>query len=264
MKAKDLGYTNRKWVYVRDFMKALLPEDAYETLISTLPACHLPGGQNTSFEATFNNSKIWFNHIIKVEHGEMIHVSHLWKFVSRGAMIICPPGYCGIDIVIPVCLKGNALACDNMTAILIQIKPDKRHFSGDLFGYMDPFDAGLFSDGDAPLPVIRMVFALGSGDPDISFPVQERAPLASRFTSYDIWCEGLSPRTFPCVGKDLSSYQALLERSLQGSKLYDLVDVPSPFPSQSYLTRRGDARRRARQLAGHHPAHNEKYKARIR
>ena len=163
-----------------------------------------------------------------------------------------------------VCFKGNALTRENMTAILIQIKPDKRHFSGDLFGYTDPFDAGLFSDGDAPLPVIRMVFALGSDDPDVSFPAQEKSPLASRFSSYDIWCEGLSPRTFPCVGEDLSSYQALLERSLQGSKLYDLVDVPSQFPTKRYLTGRGDARRRARQLAGHHPAHNEKYKAQTR
>ena len=77
MEAKGLQYAQRKWVYVRDFMKALLPKDAYETLISTLPACYLPDGHNTSFEATFNDSKIWFNHIIKVEHGDMIHVSHL-------------------------------------------------------------------------------------------------------------------------------------------------------------------------------------------
>jgi len=177
MEAKDLLYTEHKWVYVRDFMKALLPGDAYETLISTLPACYLPDAQNTSFQAMFNDSKIWFNHIIKVEHGEMIHVSHLWKFVSRGAMIICPPGYCGVDIVIPVCFKGNALTRENMTAILIQIKPDKRHFSGDLFSYMDPFDVGLFSDGDPPLPVIRMVFALGSGDSDVTIPTQQNPGL---------------------------------------------------------------------------------------
>ena len=269
MKAKDLGHTNRqwhpktcscKWDYVRDFMEALLPQDAYEALISTPPAYHLPDGQNTSFKAVFNDSKIWFNHIIKVEHGEMIHVRHLWKFVSRGAMIICPPGNCGIDIVIPVCFKGNALTRENMTAILIQIKTDKHQFSGDLFGYMDPFDVGLFSDGDTPLPVIRMVFALGSDDPDVTFPAEEKSRLAGRFSSYDIWCEGLSQRTFAC-GDDLPSYQALLERSLQDSKLYDLVDIPVRFPTKRYISGRVDARRRARTLAGRHPAHNEKYKA---
>jgi len=61
-----------------------------------------------------------------------------------------------------------------MTSILIQIKTNinKRHFSGDL-GYMDPFDVGLFSDGDAPLPAIRIVFVLGSDDPDVTFPARK-------------------------------------------------------------------------------------------
>ena len=71
-----------------------------------------------------------------------------------------------------MCFKGNALTRENMTSILIQIKTDKRHFSGDL-GYMDPFDVGLFSDGDAPLPGIRMVFVLGLDDPDVASPARK-------------------------------------------------------------------------------------------
>ena len=40
---------------------------------------------------------------------------------------------------------------------------------------MDPFDVGLFSDGDAaaPLPAIRIVFMLGSDDPDVTFPARK-------------------------------------------------------------------------------------------
>ena len=263
MQARDTAPEDREWIFVREFMEALLPRDKYETLISTLPACHLPDDRKTSFEATFNDSKIWFNHIIKVQQGEMIHVRHLWKFVSRGAMIICPPGYFGIDIVLPVCFKGNALTRENMTAILIQVKNDKRHrrdFSVDPFDLMEPFDAGLFSDGDVPLPIIRMVFALGSDEPGVAFPAQEKSDPAGTFTSYDIWCEGMSSGTFACIGDDLSSYRTLLERSLQDSKFYDLMDLPRRFVTErSIISERGAARRRMRKLTGSHYAHNEKY-----
>jgi hypothetical protein len=211
---------DHEWIYVLEFMKALLPPDEYDAFISTLPAIHLPHTQKAALETTFNDSKIWFNHVIKINRDEKIHVSHLWKFVSRGAMIVCPRKYPGIDIVLPVCFKGNTLASDNMTAILIQVKTDERYrkdVSEDLFDHMEPFDVGLFSDGDEPLPVIRMVFALGSDECGVTFPSQEKCGLAGRFTSYDVWCAGLSPSTFACIGKDLSSYQALLKRSVQES-----------------------------------------------
>jgi len=181
-----------------------------------LAACHLPGDKNTPFEATFSDSKLWFNRVIKVDHGESIHVSHLWEFVSRGAMIIRPlsPGCHGVDIVLPVCFKGNVLTRDNMTAILIQVKI-KKDVPGNLFDSMDPFDVGLFSDGDEPLPVIRMVFALGSDECGIKFPPQDKSDQAGKFTSYDIWCAGLSRDTFACVGDELHWYQSLLKRSLR-------------------------------------------------
>ena len=266
MQARDTAHRNnidREWIYVRDFMKALLPQDAYKSLISTIPARRLPDDENSSFGATFKDSKIWFNHVIKVHQGEMINVRHLWKFVSRGAMIICPPGYFGIDIVLPVVFKGEALTRENMTAILIHVKNDKRRcgdFSVDPFDFIEPFDAGLFSSGDAPLPIIRMVFALGSDGSGVTFP-QKRSDPTGTCTSYDIWCEGLSPGTFACIRDDLSSYRALVERSFQGPRFYDLVDLPSQYVSEWPIDGRGAARRRMGKLAGSHPAHNEKYES---
>jgi len=62
----------------------------------------------------------------------------------------------------------------------------------------------FISDEDEPLPVIRMVFALGSDDSGITFPAQENSNLgASTFTSYDITfgVRDCSSRTFACVRK---------------------------------------------------------------
>jgi hypothetical protein len=192
MQARDIGqakYHQREWVFIRDFMKALLPPDNYNVLMATLPTYH-SDNRSAPSGTTFNDAKKWFNHIIRFDRGKMIHVRHLWKFVSRGAMIIFPPGYHGIDIVVPVCFKRNALSRNNMTAILIQVKGDKRYpedHSRSPFERMNPFDVRLFSEEDAPLPVIRMVFALGSDESGVTFPAaQEKSDLAGSFTSYDV------------------------------------------------------------------------------
>lgn len=102
-----------------------------------------------------------------------------------------------------------------MSAIFIQVK-NKKDIPGNLFNSMDPFDVGLFSDGDEQLPVIRMVFALGSGECGMKFPAhwQDKSDQTGKFTSYDIRCAGLSRDTFACVGDDLHWYEDLLRRSL--------------------------------------------------
>ena len=76
-----------------------------------------------------------------------VSTSVVWEFVSRGAMIIRPPGCHGADIILPVCFKGNALTRDNMMAVLFQVR-NKEDIPGNLFDSTDPFDVGLFSDGD--------------------------------------------------------------------------------------------------------------------
>jgi hypothetical protein len=205
---------------------------------------------------------MWFNHVIQLDEGEMIHISHLWKFVSRGAMIICRPGHYGIDIVLPVCFQGNTLARGNMTAILIQVKNSKRfgkNISGNLFHHMNPFDVGLFSEKDNPLPVIRIVLALGSNKCGTTIAPQPKRHYRAKFTAYDIWCAGMSTETFACVGSDQPSYVQLLDRSLQTDQAYDLVDIPEIFTTPESVLNRGDARRGLRALAGSDPAHNEKY-----
>jgi hypothetical protein len=80
---------------------------------------------------------------------------------------------------------------------------------------MDPFGVGLGSNGDIPLPTIRMVFALASEKPGVFFPTSRgHRNLPGEFTAFDVWCAGLSSETFKGIGDDLTSYHPLLQRSI--------------------------------------------------
>jgi hypothetical protein len=91
---------------------------------------------------------MWFNHVIKVEECEMISVSNLWKFITRGAMILCSNIQAGIDIVVPVCDTKRKLSRRSVTAILIQVKNSK-HYRKDI-------DKTLFGGMDYGLPDYRL------------------------------------------------------------------------------------------------------------
>ena len=86
--------------------------------------------------------------------------------IAREAAILCDNNQVGVDIVIPFTYHDGKLGRRNVSAILIQVKNDRkfsttpRHW---LFDVMNPFFVGLFNHSDdEPLPVIRMVFALAS------------------------------------------------------------------------------------------------------
>jgi len=42
-----------------------------------------------TFGAMLKDNGMWFNHVIKIEKKEIISIDHPWKFVVRGAMIVC-------------------------------------------------------------------------------------------------------------------------------------------------------------------------------
>ncbi|KAI0248394.1 hypothetical protein BJV78DRAFT_1354923 [Lactifluus subvellereus] len=249
MRARDESSDTRKWVSVIDFMKAPLPAPRYEMLKNAPPPHWRPGGSKR-FEVSFKT----------VTDGDMINIHSLWKFITRGAMIMCADNQRGVDIVLPICDPRKTLSRRNVTAILIQVKNDKAfqdRIDKTLFDGMDPFRIGLFSDGDFPLPVIRMVFALASHQPGVLFPaVPERRNHDGRFTAYDIWCAGLSPETFKDIGGDLTSYQALLQRSLQPHDVYDLKETKDQYLDESTRNARGSLRRRMEPLADTRDEHN--------
>jgi hypothetical protein len=242
--------SDRRWVSVSNFMEALLPPSAYNTLLQSAPTSWPENyDNNATFKTIFKGYGMWFNHVIKIEKPEMISIEHLWKFVVRGAMILCATNQEGIDIVLPVCDVKQDLGPDSVTAIIIQVKNAMKYnatLKGGLFNAMDT--AVLFSEPNSDVTsaqpkqkrrkvestdveskgVIRIVFALASSEPAVRFRV--RPVRRNRFdgsTTFDIWLAGLSNETFRQIqSQDLTHYKTLLERSLAPHDAFKLEDVP--------------------------------------
>ncbi|KAI0250558.1 hypothetical protein BJV78DRAFT_1218537 [Lactifluus subvellereus] len=170
MRARDESSVINKWVYVIDFMKALLPAPAYEILKDARPS-HWRPGESKPFEETFSGCAMWFNHVIRIRDSDMINIRSLWKFITRGAMVMCANKQRGIDIVLPICNTSRKLSRNNVTAILIQVKNDKtfqHQIDKMLFDGMDPFRIGLClmgtsrcrsSEWSLPSPLINPAFS---------------------------------------------------------------------------------------------------------
>jgi len=69
-------------ISVDGFFEALLPIVCYNKLQSLGPYEHR-AGEDTHFPDAFKDWRMWFNHVIKVNHEDMIHRDHLWKFLTR-------------------------------------------------------------------------------------------------------------------------------------------------------------------------------------
>ena len=255
--ARGASLINKRWITVADFMKALLPPSDYEKLRVSRPTFWREE-DDKPFEEIFQDYGMWFNHVIKIEDTKMISAENLWKFVTRGAMILCTNNQEGIDIVLPICDATQKLSRHSMTAILIQVKNDdkfKKNLQKVLFDGMNPLKLGIFhkdrsstrvtskststtpktpkstSNSVTPKPVIRLVFALASSEAEAGVIFRTRANADRKiyfdqFTAFDIWFAGLSSKTFRQIGKDSEPYRILLERSLRPHDAFELIDDP--------------------------------------
>jgi hypothetical protein len=249
---------------VLNFMEALLPQTKYDTLRLSAPTSWpMNNHDQATFEGIFKEYGMWFNHVIKVEEKEMISIEHLWKFVVRGAIILCVTNQEGIDIILPICHMTKNLGPDSVTAIIIQVKNPKDYrgtLQGNLFDAMDSIvKSTMFSklpdpDSDSgstpaetpsepskkkrkvtlesvkvePKAVIRMVTALASPEPAIVFKDRpEKNDGFDGFTAFDLWLAGLSNQTFKQIqDTDIEPYKTLLERSLASHDAFGLKGVP--------------------------------------
>jgi hypothetical protein len=255
-------------------MEELLPQAEYGDLKKSFPTYR--GGEKLEFASTFKDYGIWFNHLIKVEKAKMFSAEHLWKFITRGAMIMSSDNQAGVDIVIPICQTQRPLSRKTVTAILVQVKNAEEFqlaVDNSLFDRMDPTKLGLFHKPNQfevdPKPVIRIVFALAAVQAGVNFPNtrQREHHHPDKFTAFDVWCAGLGNKAFKHTDGDLASYRLLLERSLRPHDAFNLLDDSkekgSEGPEHDETRRtRGSHRRRMAPLTtdidAHHAIHVKK------
>ena len=124
MQARDASANGGRVVSVSDFMQALLPSSAYETLQNSLPTCWRVGEEHP-FGQTFEGYIMWFNDVIRIEDGKIINAERLWKLITSGVMIMCANNQDGVDIVLPVWATTGNFSRDTVTTILIQVKNNR-------------------------------------------------------------------------------------------------------------------------------------------
>ena len=205
----------------------------------------MDGDSKPTFKETSADSKIYFNHFIKIHDPRVVNRKYLWMLIARGAAVFCANNQVGVDIVIPFTFYDAELGRRNVSAILIQVKNDRKFSTTprrSLFEGMDPFFVGVFDHSDdKPLPVIRMVFALSSAKSGVTIMEPQKtkylriakAKKSLPYTSYDIWCAGAFAKTFAVINK---SEEQVYEQ---------LLKVYNPYP-ESYESTLGLAEQEAR------------------
>lgn len=260
MQARDAAVAEgSRLMSVSDFMEALLPAPHFNDLQNSTPT-HWRKGENSKFRDIFRDYGMWFNHVIKVEKGKTIKAENLWKFITRGAMVMCKDNQNGIDIVLPACLTQANISRNSVTAILIQVKNAEEfqdRINKTVFDAMDPLQVGLFTNDVNPRPVIRLVFALASTQAGVLFPhtPTRESCEGEKFTSFDIWCAGLSADTFRSIGDDLAPYEELLGRSRRSHDAFELKEIAGL--DEETRARRGIQRRELAPLTSDEPGHDK-------
>lgn len=100
-----------------------------------------------TFRETFSKSKIYFNHFVKIRDPRVANRKYLWMFIARGAAILCASDQVGIAILVPFTDYKDKLGRKNVSAILIQVKNDRRFSTTPrrwLFDGMNPYFVGVF------------------------------------------------------------------------------------------------------------------------
>lgn len=225
---------------VQLFMQALLEKHWHDDVLRSLPAkWRTKTESNRNFQTAFKDARIYFTHFVKLDDPGVINREFLWRLAIRGCVALCANCQGGIDIIAPLVFGTGTLCRSNISALFVQVKND-RSFKAQpntiLFDLMNPYLVRFFDMGEKkPLPIIRMVFALGSPTAAVEAIPQyvERLPRKAkttaregvqkspRYTSYDIWCAKASSETFGVIKiEDEQNYALLLKTDKVFPKAY--------------------------------------------
>jgi hypothetical protein len=93
-----------------------------------------------------------------------------------------------------------------------------------------------------------MVFALAFKKSAVNLRIPQRRSRRTHksrlFTSYDIWCAGISSETFPFIEDDAPAYRKLLDRTCFRGHEYDVSTKHEVHYPKDAVKKRGDLIRR--------------------
>jgi hypothetical protein len=234
---------------VKDLFSRLFSDSAFDSVSAAMPSlCHSKAAQ--PFGEVFDKAYMHFNHFIKPQEQKLLSRGYLLLYLARGAAALganCQPGF---DAVYPFIYGSTELVRNRVGFIIVQVKNDSNPHRPmlDVFPNMDPFACGLLRDSDLedgrfPIPIIRLLFLLARGTPEVrrkeytlpSLGVgTTSSSLATNglpsFTSYDFVCQGISPEIFRPVNHLPDVWEALINKS-QWASLYSM-SVPEVVRAQ--------------------------------
>ncbi len=155
----------------------------------------------------FKDSKLHFNHFIKVHDPRVVKVKFVPQLMLRGAAVLCTKVLQAVDMAIPASRDGEKM-------ILVRVENDGEYgpdVTPRVFEEMDPVELGI---GELT-SVIRIVFALASSEAKLH--IQSRVvkyESGKTCKAYDIWCAGLSPEILcPVTAENQAVWAALCGES---------------------------------------------------
>ncbi|KAF8324798.1 hypothetical protein F5887DRAFT_1022029 [Amanita rubescens] len=176
-----------------------------------------------NLQTDFPNATMHFNHFVKLHDLKSINKNHLLLRMTRGAGVLCANTQASIDAINVFLRDGTKLSNDNFGLIFSQIKNDP-HFTHipkpELFESMNPYKLGVLDEGDAPVPLVRIFFALGAKTSSITVTRHATLPGYNAIV-YDIWVSGLSPDFLKPIDRSQTVvWNGLLQASYGWKEIY--------------------------------------------
>ncbi|KAF8323573.1 hypothetical protein F5887DRAFT_1208074 [Amanita rubescens] len=174
----------------------------------------------------FPDAKMHFNHFIKLLDFKSVDKKCLLLLMTRGAAVQCTDNHPSINAVTVFLKSGTKLAIDNLGLILYRVSNDPHYThipKPKCFESMNPYDVGILKEGDAPVPVIRIIFALAAQTPSLHVTRHDPSP-AYNAVVYDIWSAGLSSDFLgPIDPQTTDIWDGLLQASYGWKDIYKVA-----------------------------------------
>ncbi|KAI9455312.1 hypothetical protein HD554DRAFT_2317739 [Boletus coccyginus] len=171
--------TGFRWCSVKSFLSGLFVESALTDAI---------GDKRSATEKVLGDSKLYFNHFVKVHEFETLNAKHIMRLMTRGAAILCANNQKGVDLVIPFTRSG--LTREDLGVILVQ--------------------------GLSDIPTLRLFFALAAKRDCLVADTPSPPPHALNF-----WIAGLSSKILrPIEDEGDGVWKGLLDASYGWEERY--------------------------------------------